>query len=83
VKCSAISKKEVKHPHSLNDESEYGVTANIIFNLAHLGISVEDSKYFDLETYLQLIHLEMQVIQGKDHARKATQSDIDAFFSGL
>jgi hypothetical protein len=51
--------------------------------LAHLGISVEDSKYFDLETYLQLIHLEMQVIQGKDHARKATQSDIDAFFSGL
>ncbi len=70
---------EVNQSHSSNDESEFGMTANIIFNLAHLGISIEDSKHFDLQTYLELVQLEMQVISGKSNLRKATQSDIDAF----
>lgn len=55
------------------------MTSNIIFNLAHLGISIEDSKYFDLTTYFELVQLEMKVISGKDSGRRASQSDIDAF----
>jgi len=47
--------------------------------LAHLGISIEDSKYFDLTTYFELVQLEMKVISGKDSGRRASQSDIDAF----
>jgi hypothetical protein len=55
------------------------MTANIIFNLAHLGISIEDAKYLDLLTYFELIELEMKVIQGNGTGREATQSDIDSF----
>jgi len=47
--------------------------------LAHLGLSIEDSKYFDLTTYFELVQLEMKVISGKELGRKATQSDIDSF----
>jgi hypothetical protein len=47
--------------------------------LAHLGLSIEDSKYFDINTYLQIVELEMQVIGGKSGIKKASQSDIDAF----
>ena len=55
------------------------VTANIIFNLAHLGISIEDSKHFDLETYFEIVGLEMKVIKGNQSNKVATQSDIDKF----
>jgi len=47
--------------------------------LAHLGISIEDSKYFDLETYFELVQLEMKVIGNEKGNRMATQSDIDAY----
>lgn len=79
--CSALSKKAPNPPHSPNDEPEFGATANIIFNLAHLGISIDDAKYFDLESYFELVQLEMKVIGGKGSARKANQTDIDWFFS--
>ena len=72
-------RKGNRPPHSSKDESEFGATANIIFNLAHLGLSIEDSKYFDINTYLQIVELEMQVIGGKSGIKKASQSDIDAF----
>ena len=66
--------------HSLNeDEIDSNATANIIFNLSHLGISLRDSKYFDIQTYLELLELEMKVINGKNETRKATQQDIDLF----
>jgi hypothetical protein len=55
------------------------MTANIIFNLAHLGISIEDAKYFDLQTYFELVQLEMKVISGKDTGKRASQADIDTF----
>jgi hypothetical protein len=47
--------------------------------LAHLGLSIEDSKYFDLTTYFELVQLEMKVIDGKQSNRKANQRDIDSF----
>jgi hypothetical protein len=47
--------------------------------LAHLGISIEDSKYFDLTTYFELVQLEMKVISGKETGRPASQQDIDRF----
>jgi len=47
--------------------------------LAHLGLSIEDSKYFDLTTYFELVQLEMKVIHNEKSSRLATQSDIDAF----
>jgi len=36
--------------------------------------------YFDLQTYFELVELEMNVISNKKGSRLATQSDIDAFF---
>jgi len=77
--CSELSKKASNHPHSLNDEPEFGATSNIIFNLAHLGLSIEDSKQFDLTIYFELVELEMKVLQGNGTDRKASQSDIDAY----
>jgi hypothetical protein len=47
--------------------------------LAHLGLSIEDSKYFDLTTYFELVQLEMKVISGVDGAKRASQADIDRF----
>jgi len=47
--------------------------------LAHLGISIEDSKYFDLTTYFELVQLEMKVISGNSDAKRASQADIDRF----
>jgi hypothetical protein len=44
-----------------------------------LGISIEDSKCFDLETYFEIVELEMKVINGKHSSKHATQSDIDKF----
>lgn len=79
MKCWVHFKKE-KHPPRLQKSSdEINVTANIIFNLAHLGISIEDTKNFDLETYFDIVDLETKVIQGENGTKKATQKDIDAF----
>lgn len=66
--------------HSSNqDESSFSITANILFNLAHLGISITDSRYFDIDTYSELVELELQVLNGQGNERKATQKDIDMF----
>jgi len=79
VKCSGRFRKAHSQPTSeINQEIE-NVTANIIFNLAHLGISIEDSKHFDLEIYFEIVGLEMKVINGKQSNKIATQSDIDRF----
>ena len=61
-------------------QDESNITAYIIFNLAHLGISITDTKYFDIETYFELIQLEMNSLNSKDTTKKATQADIDKFF---
>jgi len=47
--------------------------------LAHLGLSIEDSKHFDLTTYLELVQLEMKVISRNSDEKRASQADIDAF----
>jgi hypothetical protein len=81
ARCSERFRKGNRPPHSQNDEPEFGATANIIFNLAHLGISIEDAKYFDLNVYSELIELELKTIDGKSETRKATQADINAFLT--
>jgi hypothetical protein len=79
VKCW-VRFKNRKHPdQSQRSDEDINITANIIFNLAHLGLSIKDSKFFDLETYFTIVDLETNVIQGKSGVRKATQKDIDAF----
>jgi hypothetical protein len=78
VKCSERFKKDLHPNHSLRND-EVNITANIIFNLAHLGISVEDTKTFDLDTYFEIVELEMNVINGKQSIKRATQKDIDKF----
>ena len=81
MKCWVRFKKE-KHPdQSQKSDEDLKVTPNIIFNLAHLGISIEDSKVFDLDTYFELVQLETNVIKGTNGSRRATQKDIDAFLS--
>ena len=62
-----------------NDSDSQNITANIIFNLAHLGISIEDTKNFDLDTYFEIVGLEMNVINGNIANKRATQTDIDKF----
>ncbi len=78
MKCSVRFKKE-PHPNQTSKANDENITANIIFNLAHLGISIEDSKWFDLEIYFEIVELEMKVINGKHSSKYATQSDIDKF----
>lgn len=79
MKCSGRFRKAHPQPTSENNQEIENVTANIIFNLAHLGISIEDSKHYDLETYFEIVRLEMKVISGKLSTKVATQSDIDKF----
>jgi hypothetical protein len=78
VKCSGRFKADL-HPSKTSKVNEDNITANIIFNLAHLGISIEDTKTFDLNTYFEIVELEMNVISGKKSTKIATQSDIDKF----
>jgi len=78
VKCSVRFKKET-HPSQTSKANDTNITANIIFNLAHLGISIEDTKHFDLGTYFDIVELEMNVINGKQSTKRATQNDIDKF----
>jgi hypothetical protein len=80
-KCWVPFKKE-KHPdQSQRNSDDLNITANIIFNLAHLGISIEDTKVFDLDTYFELVELETKVIKEANCPRGATQKDIDAFLN--
>jgi hypothetical protein len=78
VKCSVRFKKD-PHPNHPQRSDEVNITANIIFNLAHLGISIEDTKNFDINTYFEIVELEMNVITGKHSSKRATQNDIDKF----
>lgn len=79
MKCSGRFRKAHPQPTSEDNQEIENVTANIIFNLAHLGISIEDSKHFDLETYFELVGLEMKVINGNHSKKYGTQTDIDRF----
>ncbi|MFA5482826.1 MAG: hypothetical protein WC278_05610, partial [Bacilli bacterium] len=55
------------------------VTANIIYNLAHLGISLKDARYIDIDVYVELINLELKTMSNEPESRRATQKDIDLF----
>lgn len=79
MKCSGRFRKAHPQQTSENSQEIENVTANIIFNLAHIGISIEDTKHFDLETYFEIVGLEMKVIKGNQSNKAATQSDIDKF----
>jgi len=79
VKCSGHFRKAHPHPANQNSAEEKDITANIIFNLAHLGLSIEDTKAFDLETYFSIVELEKNVITGNKTSKRATQNDIDNF----
>lgn len=55
------------------------VTANIVFNLAQLGIPIRDAEYIDIHTYLDIVKLQKKIYSNHSEPREATQSDIDAF----
>jgi hypothetical protein len=78
VKCWVRFKRD-SHPNYPQRNDDVNITANIIFNLAHLGISIEDTKNFDINTYFEIVELEMNVITGKQSSKRATQRDIDKF----
>lgn len=59
--------------------SSHSVTANIIFNLAQLGIPIRDSEFFDIHTYLEIVEIQKNLYSKEGSSREATQSDIDAF----
>ena len=79
MKCSGRFRKVHPQQTSENNQEIENVTANIIFNLAHIGISIEDTKHFDLETYFSIVELEKNVISGNKSSKRATQHDIDNF----
>ena len=78
MKCSGHFRKD-PHPSNPQKNDDVNITANIIFNLAHLGLSIEDTKNFDLATYFEIVELEMNVNNGKQTNKRAKQSDIDRF----
>jgi len=49
--------------------------------LAHLGISIKDAKYIDIDVYVELINLELETMSDDPPIRRATQKDIDLFLS--
>jgi hypothetical protein len=63
-------------PH--NDRPRENVTANIIFNLAQLGIPIRDAEFFDIQTYLDIVKLQKEIFSGETN-RQASQADINAF----
>jgi hypothetical protein len=79
VKCSGHFRKAHPHPANQSSTEEKDITANIIFNLAHLRLSIEDTKSFDLDTYFSIVELEKNVITGNKTSKRATQNDIDNF----
>ena len=79
MKCLVPFKKGQQARGVPNNSDSKNITANIIFNLAHLGISIEDTKNFDLDTYFEIVGLEMNVINGNQMNKRATQRDIDMF----
>jgi len=79
VKCLVPFKKGQQVRGVPNNSDSQNITANIIFNLSHLGISIEDTKNFDLDTYFEIVGLEMNVINGNQMNKRATQRDIDMF----
>ena len=79
MKCSGHFRKAHPQQPNQNNQEVDNITANIIFNLAHLRLSIEDTKSFDLETYFEIVGLEMKVISGKEQTRRANQHDIDNY----
>ena len=79
MKCSVPFKKDHKGVQAQSNTENQNITANIIFNLAHLGLSIQDAKNFDLDTYFEIVELEIDVINGKQSEKRANQSDIDRF----
>jgi hypothetical protein len=57
----------------------HSFTANIIYNLAQLGIPIRDSEFFDIQTYLEIVEIHKNVYAGETPSRQATQADIDTF----
>jgi hypothetical protein len=70
VICSGRFKKD-RYPNHPQNNDDVNITANII--------SIEDTKSFDLDTYFEIVELEMNVINGKQSSKRATQKDIDKF----
>ena len=79
MKCSGHFRKAHPQEPNQNNQEVDNITANVIFNLAHLGLSIEDTKSFDLGTYFEIVGLEMKVIDGKQSTRRGNQKDIDTF----
>lgn len=65
-----------KHPKANLEQS---ITANIIFNLGHLGLKVTDAKYMSLDTYFEIVELELKTLEKNNDTKRATQKDIDSF----
>lgn len=77
--CLVVLKNKLEITPHVRRPDEKSVTANIIFNLAQLGIPIRDSQFFDVATYLEIVEIQKQVYGGESGSRAATQSDIDAF----
>ncbi|MCL2521253.1 MAG: hypothetical protein FWE36_00160 [Erysipelotrichales bacterium] len=44
-----------------------------------MGISVKDSEFIDIDTYFEMVEIEIKMLKGESGERKATQADIDRF----
>lgn len=65
---------------SKESSDSHSPTANIIFNLAQMGISPRDAELFDISTYLEVLDIQNKMLNKENiSSRRATQSDIDSF----
>ncbi len=51
----------------------------ILGTLAHLGISISDTNFFDIQVFSKLLELDIKSISNEENSRIATQKDIDVF----
>lgn len=59
--------------------SKFSSASLIIYNLAQMHLSIDDAKYIDIDTYIELCQIQISINDNKNKNKKATQSDIDSF----
>ena len=48
--------------------------------MAHLGISIKDAKYIDIDVYVELINLVLETMSDDPPIRRATQKTLIYFY---
>lgn len=56
------------------------ISSVIIYNLSQFGISISDSKYIDIQAYLEIIEIHSNNLRTNTSNKVLKQNEIDRFF---